>query len=296
MNKTEALAILVEQANRGEIVFSTNATISLKIQKSLDDPDCSVDSASKLILNDPLLAARVVAIANSAVYCRNGNNVNNVRAAINRLGFRTVRSIVASVVMRQLAGTSKNPVIRSMVEKLWEHSAQVAALAQVLAHRVTKLDPDTAMFAGIVHEVGAFYLLSRAEEFPCLLEKDPPAPSSTTNGGLPSTFSDSIIDKETSEAAIGRTVLKILMLPAEVVEAVEALWYGLRAMPPESLGDTLLLANELARTPSPLDMKDDYECKQCVSEIDFVIGDGSLNSILEESEEEVRTLSAALMS
>jgi HD-like signal output (HDOD) protein len=293
MNKTEALNILVAQAERGELVFSTSVATSLRIKEAIDDPDCSVDTASKVVLNEPLLAARVVAIANSVVYSRMGNDVTNVKSAIARLGFRTLRSVVASLIVRQLAGTSKDPVMRAMVNKLWEHSAQVAALAQVLARRVTKLDPDTAMFAGIVHEVGGFYLLSRAEEFPCLLEKDNltalPAPTELPN------FTDTIIDKESAEAKIGRAVLKNLQLPQPVVEAVEALWFGLRAMPPESLGDTLLLANELASTPSPLDTRTDTEANRCTSEIDFVVGDGTLASIMEESEDEVRTLSAALI-
>ena len=46
----------------------------------------------------------------------------------------------------------------------------MAALAHVLSRRVSHVDAETAMFAGIVHEVGGFYLLSRAEEFPALLE------------------------------------------------------------------------------------------------------------------------------
>ena len=293
MNKAEALNILVTRANQGDLVFSASVATSLKIKEALDDPDCSVDAASKMILNEPLLSARVVAIANSAVYSRMGNDITSVKAAIARLGFRTLRSVVASLVVRQLAGSSKDPKIRAMVNKLWEHSAQVAALAQVLSRRVTKLDPDTAMFAGIVHEVGGFYLLSRAEEFPCLLEKDdlnaPPLPADLLG------FNDTVIDKESAEAIIGRAVLKNLQLPQAVVDAVEALWFGLRAMPPESLGDTLLLANELAATPSPLDTRTDSETSRYTSEIDFVVGDGTLNSILEESEDEVRTLSAALI-
>ena len=293
MNKTEALNILVEQAKKGDLVFSASVATSLRIQEALDDPNCSVDAASKVILNEPLLSARVVAIANSAAFSRAGNDVTSVKAAITRLGFRTLRSVVASLVVRQLAGSSKDPKIRALVNKLWEHSAQVAALAQVIARRITRLDPDTAMFAGIVHEVGGFYMLSRVEEFPCLLERDelPPEISDTD---LPP-FADTIIDKESAEAIIGRAVLTSLKLPQSVVEAVEALWYGMRAMPPESLGDTLLLANELCATPSPLDMRTDTEANRYMSEIDFVVGDGTLNSILEESEDEVRTLAAALI-
>ncbi|MFZ6673805.1 HDOD domain-containing protein [Undibacterium sp. Xuan67W] len=291
MDKTEALNSIVAEANRGELVFSTNVTASLKIQQALDAPDCSTDTAAKLVMNEPLLSARVVAIANSVAYNR-GNDVTNVKSAIARLGFRTLRSIVATLVVRQLAGASKNPETRAKANQLWEHTAQVAALSQVIARRITKLDPDTAMFAGVVHEVGGFYLLSRVEEFPCLLDNKPDPLVSD----LPA-FSDTIIEstEETPETIIGRVVLKNLMLPQPVLDAVEALWFGLRAMPPETLGDTLLLANELASIRSPLEMRFETEPNQYASEIDFVVGDGTLNSILEESEEEVRSLTAALL-
>lgn len=296
MDKTTALNILVEQALKGDLVFSASVATSMRIQEALDDPNCSIDAASKVVLNEPLLSARVVAIANSAAFNRAGNDVTSVKAAITRLGFRTLRSVVASLVMRQLAGSSKNPKIRTLVNKLWEHSAQVAALAQVIARRITQVDPDTAMFAGIVHEVGGFYMLSRVEEFPCLLDQD--IVTSSADSDLVTLIDDdidSIIDKESAEAIIGRAVLASLKLPQPVVDAVEALWYGLRAMPPESLGDTLLLANELATTPSPLDMRSDTEANRYMSEIDFVVGEGTLNSILEESEDEVQTLAAALI-
>jgi len=47
-----------------------------------------------------------------------------------------------------------------------EHTAHVASLAHVIARRVTRLDPETALFAGIIHEVGGFYLLSRVKDHP----------------------------------------------------------------------------------------------------------------------------------
>jgi HD-like signal output (HDOD) protein len=292
MDKTSALNALVEQAQRGELIFSASVATSLKVKEAIEDPDCSVDAASKIILNEPVLAARVVAIANSAAYNRSGMEVSNLKGAINRIGFNTLRAIVSSLVVKQIAGASKNPVIRAKINQLWEHSAQVAALAQILARRVTKLDPDTAMFAGIIHEVGGFYVLSRAEEYPSLLEPD--SLEVTDSNTLPG-FVNTFIEKESPEAIIGRVVLNNLKAPQAVVEAVEALWFGMRAMPPESFGDTLLLANELAWTSSPLDTRTDTPNDRYTSEIDFVVGDGSLQSILEESEDEVKTLSAALI-
>ncbi len=300
MNKIQALAYLVQEAQSGELVFSASVATSLKVQEAIDVADCSIEHATKIILNEPLLAAKVVAVANSAAYVGRGGEITNVRAAISRLGFNTLRALVASLVIKQIAGASKNITIRAKINQLWEHSAQVAALAQVIARRITKVDPDTAMFAGIVHEVGDFYLLSRAEEFPCLIEPDDLTESSSREQYSEqdeelSELSEPTPRVEAMEVIIGRAVLSNLKLPSEVNSAVEALWYGLRAMPPETLGDTLLLANELSRTHSPLDTRGDSETNRCESEIDFVVGEGSLQSILEESEEEVQTLSAALI-
>lgn len=299
MNRQKALKCIVAQANQGDLVFPANVAASLKLQQTIDDPDCSVDTAAKLVLNEPLLAAKVVAIANSAAYNR-GSDVTNVKAAISRLGFRTLRAIVSSLVIKQLAGTSKNPDIQLMTNRLWQHTAEVAALSQVIARRVTRLDPDTALFAGIVHEVGNFYLFSRAEEFPALLQPDELAhlhdisDDTQASNDLPD-FEDTLVDLESSEAIIGRAVAARLFLPAQVSEALDGMWYGLRAMPPETLADTLLLANELAVHKSPLDYNSYSESERFTSEIDFTVGDGTLASILEESDEELKTLTSALL-
>ncbi|WP_132256780.1 HDOD domain-containing protein [Paucimonas lemoignei] len=277
MDRLDAFRNIAEQASRGDMVFPTNVNASLKIQQALNDPDCHMELAAKLVMTEPLLAARSVAIANSVAYNRSGSDITNVRTAVMRLGFRTLQSLVAAVVVRQIGSTLSDPSLRAKVAQLWEHTAHVAALAHVIARKVTRLDPDTAMFAGIVHEVGGFYLLSRAEEFPGLLDGDPESWA------------------EYGEKIIGRGVLKKLAVPQPVAEAVESLWYGYRAMPPETLGDTLILANDLASVPSPLFDTAGATTETSASTIDFVVGEGTLSEILEESDEEVKTLTAALM-
>jgi HD-GYP domain-containing protein (c-di-GMP phosphodiesterase class II) len=85
---------------------------------------------------EPLLAARTVAIANSVTYNRAGNDVTNVRAAVQRVGFRTLGALAASVIVRQLSSEITDPALRARADQLWRHSAHVAALAQVIARRV----------------------------------------------------------------------------------------------------------------------------------------------------------------
>jgi hypothetical protein len=277
MDRLEAFKNIAAEAARGELVFPTNVNASLKLQQALDDPDCHMEAAAQLVQAEPMLAARSVAIANSAAYNRSGGEITNVRTAVMRLGFQALRTLVAAVVVRQLGGAITTPSLRLKAAQLWEHTAHVAALAHVIAKRVTHVDPETAMFAGIVHEIGGFYLLSRAEDYPGLLDGD---------------LEDWV---EYGEAKIGRGVLKQLAVPDSVTQAVEALWYGFRALPPETLGDTLLLANDLAPVASPLQRRAGATSVVSAATVDFVVGDGTLASILEESEEEVRSLTAALL-
>jgi HD-like signal output (HDOD) protein len=276
MDRLDALKSIAAQAGRGELAFPTHVNATLKLQRALSDPDCHIEEAARLVQTEPLLAARTVAIANSAAYNRAGNDVTNVKAAVQRVGFRTLGALAASVIVRQLASGVTDPLVRAKADKLWQHSANVAALALVIARRVSFVDPDTAMFAGIVHEVGGFYLLSRAAEFPGLLE-----------GGA-----DEWI--EHGQIEIGRGVLHKLGVPAPVMEAIEALWNGMRALPPETLGDTLMLAKDLAPVPSPLLERPGFSPTQASATIDFAVGDGTLALILQESEEEVRSLVMAL--
>ncbi|MBI3283921.1 MAG: HDOD domain-containing protein [Burkholderiales bacterium] len=277
MDRLEIFRTIATEASRGELTFPTNVNASLKLQQALDDPDCHIDAAAKMIMAEPLLSARTVAIANSAAYNRSGNEISNVKVAVSRIGFRPLKSMVASVIVRQLDSKISDPALKAKAAQLWEHSAHVAALAQVIAKKITRVDPDTAMFAGIVHEVGGFYLISRAEEFPGLLDGDP---------------EDWV---EYGEKLIGRGVLKKLGMPDAVMTAVEALWLGARVLPPKTLGDTLLLANDLAPVVSPLHQKEGAAIKQAAAAIDFEFDDGTLHATLEESEEEIESLTAALL-
>ena len=276
MDRLEAFKSIAAQAGRGELTFPTNLDATLKLQRALCDSGLHIDAAARLVQAEPLLAARSVAIANSVAYNRFGNDVTNVRAAVQRVGFRTLNALAAAVIVRQLDSQITEPLLRAKADQLWKHSAHVAALSQVIARRITRVDPETAMFAGIVHEVGGFYLLSRAAEFPGLLDGEP----------------EEWI--EFGEIAIGRGVLAKLGVPAPVMQAIEAMWGGMRALPPETLGDTLILANDLAPIDSPLHVRPGATSRQSAATVDFVTGEGTLASILAESSDEVNSLTAAL--
>jgi hypothetical protein len=217
----------------------------------------------------------VIAIANSIAYNRSGQIVTEVKAALSMLGFSTVRSLAMALVTRQMAGQSADPKHRALLAQLWEHTANVAALAHAIARHVTHQNPETALFAAIVHEIGGFYMLSRAADYPDLLTGD---------------FSDWI---EFGEVMVGRAVLNRLGVPESIFAVLEEFWDGYLAMPPATLSDTLLLAEELSPVASPLHRVEGADVEG-VAKIEMLIGEEMLSRILAEAAEEVGSLTRAL--
>jgi len=278
MDKTELYRRIADEADRGELVFPTSAEVGLRIKRALDDPDCSVEQAAKLVQAEPLLAARVVAVANSVAYNRSGREITDVRQSVTRLGFRTLRSLTMSMLVKQISGQPANVAHREMAQRLWEHTTHVAALCHVIARRITHLDPETALFAGILHEVAGFYLISRAHDMPALLDEDMES------------------WQENGESIVGTALFKVLEVPEGVSSAIGDLWQGYLAIPPTSLGDTLLLAEELAPVKSPLYWSPEKEvgAEAGTPHIEIALDEETLSSILAESAVEVQSLISAL--
>lgn len=288
MNRRENLHTLALQTQSRDLTFPTSVTVALQVRKALDDPDCNIDALARLIKAEPLISARVVAVANSSAFNRAGRVITDVRAALALIGLRTLRALAMAIVARQLAGTPESPAQRALASRLWEHTSHVAALAQVLARRVTHQDPETALFVAMVHEIGGFYLISRAKDFPGLLDGEPADWFGEDSG------EDDLIDEDVPERVIGRAVLKALQVPQPVVAAVEVMWSGYLAFPPTSLGDTLLLADQLAPVSSPLQQPDSKITGDSVPNIDLVIEQDTLKGILAESADDVKSLALAL--
>jgi HD-like signal output (HDOD) protein len=277
MNKRDVFKTIANQVAQSELVFSTGAQVALKSHHALDDPDCSVDTAAKLIQAEPLLSARVIAIANSVAYNRSGQDITDIRVAISRLGFTTVRTLAMALVARQMAGKPSDPNLLELINLLWQHTAHVASLANVIARHVTRQNPETAMFAGIIHEIGGFYLISRAAEFPGLLDHD---------------FTDWL---EYGEVEVGHVVLAKLGIPESVETVMAEFWEGFIAMPPVTLADTLLLAEMLSPVPSPLHQLESVEGHNAMTaQIELVIGEETLSLIMKEAATEVNSLTRAL--
>lgn len=284
MEKKALLSALAIEVERGKLFFPTSATATLQIKKMLEDTDCDLDAVTRLIQADPLLSVKIVAVANSVVFNRSGKKITSVSAAITLLGLRTVRNLAMAVITQQLAGTQSKS---ELVTQLWQHSAHVAALAQVIARRISHKDPDTAMFAGIIHEISWFYLLSREKAYPGLID-----------GNIANSWvNDDDLDEDDElacEIKITTAILNALSVPEPVADAITHLWQGSLIFPPATLEDTLLLADQLAPVKSPFAPAQTQARDDFLTKLDRLANQQALDTILSESKEEVKSLTAAL--
>lgn len=189
----------------GEVVFPTYFDAVLKLRKALQDPNQSLAGISSIVSLEPLISAKLLRLANSVAYNTSGNEIVDLQSAIARLGLNTVRSAALSIVMTQLLRAKGMAAYGELTHRLWEHCLKTAAAARVIARKLSRINPEEAMLAGLIHDLGAFYMLYRATQYEELRQR-------------PDTVKYLIIQWHES---IGVSLLNALGLPEEIVTATE---------------------------------------------------------------------------
>lgn len=168
MDAFEFVRQLATELSDAGIELPSFPDVAIRVQKVLSDDSCNADRVMRVIGAEPMLAARVLSMANSAALNPSGKPVTDLRAAVTRLGFDALRSAVIGFAMAQVRRAQTYRGIERHLNVLWQHSVLVAALSFVIARRTGKVSPDTAMLTGLVHGVGKLYILTRSTRHPAL--------------------------------------------------------------------------------------------------------------------------------
>jgi HD-like signal output (HDOD) protein len=268
---------IARDLSSNEITFPTFLDITFQVRAALKDPNLNVEQLSKLVGAEPLMSAKIIRMANSVALNPSGREVADVKSAIVRVGMEAVRTVSFAVAMEQLLKSKQMQPFEEISHRLWVHTSHVAALCRVLARKVAKINGDEAMFAGLVHDLGVFYLMSRAANFPEL------ANDKVELHALLVGWHDNI----------GHALLSAMGLPESVLEAVRDHETEREITALDNLSNVLYIANKIAnRTSSWRDAELDGEID--TSMLDTLFDADTLAEIVEESEEEVQSLKAAL--
>ncbi len=218
---------LLEEIKHKRLDLPTLPEVAIKIGETVDDPDSSAAQLAKIISIDAALSGRLLQAANSPLF-RGKDQIDNIKAAITRLGARQVKTLINSIVIEQVFQSKGSKTVNAILKQQWLHSVQVAAISYVFAQRFTNLKPDCAMLAGLIHDIGALPVLAYADQFP-ELENDKKKLTYITY---------------TLHAQIGRLVLEGWNFPPELIAvASEHDNYSYISDPCPDYVDIVMIAN-----------------------------------------------------
>ncbi|MTZ14532.1 HDOD domain-containing protein [Pseudomonas sp. JL972] len=153
---------LTRAIENDELILPTLPEVALQVREAAEDPDVSILALSKVIGNDAALTARIIKVVNSPLL-RTNREITDLQMAISRLGINYTCNLATGLAMEQMFQATTDVVDRKMRE-VWNKSTEVAAISHVLCRHYTRLLPDQATLAGLVHQIGILPILTYAEE------------------------------------------------------------------------------------------------------------------------------------
>jgi HD-like signal output (HDOD) protein len=159
----DVAAVLLARHER----LTSRAGSAVRVLEQVDDPEAGAQEVARSLGTDPVLAARVLRVANSAYYGVSGR-VSTLPFAVSVLGFQTVRTIAVTA-----AAGLDDPA--AVPDGFWEGAALSATAGQLVAPLVGA-DEGEAFSAGLLHTLGAALLHQHESRgLLCLPEPENPA-------------------------------------------------------------------------------------------------------------------------
>ena len=163
---TNVAEVVLQEINElidaDKLVLPTLPEVALKAREVAEDPNASAGALAKVVNTDAAMTARIIKVANSPIM-RGMREIQDVQSAIARLGITCISNLVTGLAMEQMFQATSDLIDKTM-RKSWHHSTEVAGIANVICRHYTKLKPDQATLAGLIHEIGVLPILTYAEE------------------------------------------------------------------------------------------------------------------------------------
>ena len=150
-----------------QLELPTLPEVALKIRDTAQQDDISPKALADVVTEDPALAARFIRIANSPMF-RAIRTIDDLQQAIGRIGVEYAANLAAGLAIEHMFQATTELVDREL-RAVWSHACEVAAITGVMAKSFTRLRPDQATLAGLIHTIGVLPILSYAEDNPSLI-------------------------------------------------------------------------------------------------------------------------------
>ena len=153
---------LAAELSGGKVELPGFPHVVLRVQRVLADIKADANRIVQVIGGEPVLAAQLMRMANSAALNPAKAPVADLKAAVARVGLDSVRTATIACAVTQLRSAPQLRGLERQLDAQWQRSILVASLSHVIASRLTRVNPDTALLAGMLQGIGRLYILTRA--------------------------------------------------------------------------------------------------------------------------------------
>ncbi|SDX24296.1 HDOD domain-containing protein [Marinobacter mobilis] len=215
---------LTDAIENDKLVLPTLPEAALQVREIAESDDSSIADLVKVISNDTALSARLIRVCNSPLF-RGSRAIENLNMAVSRLGMAYTSNLAMGLAMEQMFQATSD-MIDKRLRATWQTSTEVAGICHVLAQHYTRLKPDQATLAGLVHLIGVLPILRYVED---------------SDVQVTSIMLDNIIEE--LHPRIGSLILKKWDFPAELQSVPEEYINFQRQAPSADYADLVMVAN-----------------------------------------------------
>lgn len=158
-NKEKIIDLIYQELENDSLILPTLPNVANEIRSAFNNqPNFSAQSIATIIKSDPALSARLIQVSNSSLYSRSERQQSSIDEAIVILGnVNTVKLITTFAVKQAFAPSS--PSLEKHFKNILEQTLSIAAICRGMTLFAPSLDPEEAMLAGLVFQIGKLPVL-----------------------------------------------------------------------------------------------------------------------------------------
>jgi len=137
--------------------------IAVKLGEAMKK-DIGIEEAVKIVQLDPVIAAKLIEVANCPLYV-SAVPAKSCFEAIKKIGLNATRSLVISLSIKNVF-KGNSPRIAKHLDALWKNNLYLSGLSHVLASISKQKVPEEALLAGLICDIGAIPFLNFVSNLP----------------------------------------------------------------------------------------------------------------------------------
>lgn len=186
--------------------------IGMEILNLIEDKYSVPADFEMIIESDQVLTLKILKMANSAYYGY-PREIINIKDAVVILGLDTLKSLVLSLLTRQMLSRDLDSYGLKKSE-LWGHSLAVGMIARSIAKKLKKSNLEKYFVAGLLHDVGKILLDMSLKDYGDKIKMQ------INEGGLTFCEAENMLTG-VDHALVGSKLMEIWNLPKFLVGAVK---------------------------------------------------------------------------